>query len=190
MWIPNRIGIWGLSYGGLLTSQALARNSDYLQGGCGSGGRAPVGQFARPELGLLQVVDDRRDRWLEVAGAADSGRRRPQRGVPADDRAGADCCDSAMCITNWWCFRTTCTNRCCIAGGCTRSGAWRRSCISSWIRRLAGVITEARAPRGQTRGRGSGAGGRIRRYAPGFVYENRFARAGGRGSADTELTLD
>jgi dipeptidyl aminopeptidase/acylaminoacyl peptidase len=30
---PNRIGIWGLSYGGLLTAQALARNSDIFVAG-------------------------------------------------------------------------------------------------------------------------------------------------------------
>jgi dipeptidyl-peptidase 4 len=30
---PGRIGIWGLSYGGLLTSQALARNSDIFKAG-------------------------------------------------------------------------------------------------------------------------------------------------------------
>ena len=30
---PGRIGIWGLSYGGLLTSQALARNSDLFVAG-------------------------------------------------------------------------------------------------------------------------------------------------------------
>jgi len=30
---PNRIGIWGLSYGGVLTSQALARNSDLFVAG-------------------------------------------------------------------------------------------------------------------------------------------------------------
>jgi dipeptidyl aminopeptidase/acylaminoacyl peptidase len=30
---PTRIGIWGLSYGGLLTSQALARNSDVFVAG-------------------------------------------------------------------------------------------------------------------------------------------------------------
>jgi dipeptidyl aminopeptidase/acylaminoacyl peptidase len=30
---PNRIGIWGLSYGGVLTSQALARNSDIFKAG-------------------------------------------------------------------------------------------------------------------------------------------------------------
>jgi dipeptidyl aminopeptidase/acylaminoacyl peptidase len=30
---PNRIGIWGLSYGGVLTAQALARNSDVFKAG-------------------------------------------------------------------------------------------------------------------------------------------------------------
>ena len=30
---PNRVGIWGLSYGGVLTSQALARNSDMFKVG-------------------------------------------------------------------------------------------------------------------------------------------------------------
>ena len=30
---PERIGIWGLSYGGLLTSEALARNSDIFKAG-------------------------------------------------------------------------------------------------------------------------------------------------------------
>jgi dipeptidyl aminopeptidase/acylaminoacyl peptidase len=30
---PERVGIWGLSYGGLLTSEALARNSDIFKAG-------------------------------------------------------------------------------------------------------------------------------------------------------------
>ena len=30
---PNKVGIWGLSYGGLLTAQALARNSDIFKAG-------------------------------------------------------------------------------------------------------------------------------------------------------------
>jgi dipeptidyl-peptidase-4 len=30
---PDRVGIWGLSYGGLLTAQALARNSDVFKAG-------------------------------------------------------------------------------------------------------------------------------------------------------------
>ena len=30
---PKRVGIWGLSYGGVLTAQALARNSDIFEAG-------------------------------------------------------------------------------------------------------------------------------------------------------------
>ena len=30
---PDRVGIWGLSYGGILTAQALARNSDVFAAG-------------------------------------------------------------------------------------------------------------------------------------------------------------
>src|SRR5262245_65439590 len=30
---PNRVGIWGLSYGGLLVAQSLARNSDIFVAG-------------------------------------------------------------------------------------------------------------------------------------------------------------
>ncbi len=30
---PKRVGIWGLSYGGVLTAQALARNSDLFAAG-------------------------------------------------------------------------------------------------------------------------------------------------------------
>ena len=33
---PNRVGIWGLSYGGVLTAQALARNSDIFKAGVDS----------------------------------------------------------------------------------------------------------------------------------------------------------
>src|SRR4029450_2784415 len=64
---PNRVGIWGLSYGGVLTSQALAR----------TGAR------------LVPVLGDLGDRRLEVSGAARAWRRRPQRRVPADDRPGS-----------------------------------------------------------------------------------------------------
>src|SRR4029078_7931466 len=30
---PNRVGLWGLSYGGLLVAQALSRNSDVFVAG-------------------------------------------------------------------------------------------------------------------------------------------------------------
>jgi dipeptidyl-peptidase 4 len=35
---PERVGVWGLSYGGILTSQALARNSDVFKAGADIGG--------------------------------------------------------------------------------------------------------------------------------------------------------
>ena len=35
---PERVGVWGLSYGGILTSQALARNSDVFAAGADIGG--------------------------------------------------------------------------------------------------------------------------------------------------------
>jgi dipeptidyl aminopeptidase/acylaminoacyl peptidase len=35
---PTRIGVWGLSYGGILTSQSLARNSDVFAAGADIGG--------------------------------------------------------------------------------------------------------------------------------------------------------
>ncbi len=46
---PNRIGIWGLSYGGLLTSQALARNSDIFKAGVDLAGVHLFGSSLDPE---------------------------------------------------------------------------------------------------------------------------------------------
>jgi len=46
---PNRIGIWGLSYGGLLTSQALARNSDLFKAGVDLAGVHLFGSSLDPE---------------------------------------------------------------------------------------------------------------------------------------------
>jgi dipeptidyl aminopeptidase/acylaminoacyl peptidase len=45
----NRIGIWGLSYGGLLTSQALARNSDIFKAGVDLAGVHLFGSSLDPE---------------------------------------------------------------------------------------------------------------------------------------------
>ena len=86
---PDRVGIWGLSYGGVLTSQALARNSDIFKAGVDLAGVHLWGSSLDPDVGLVQVLGDRRDRRMEVAGAARPRRRRSQRRVPADDRAGA-----------------------------------------------------------------------------------------------------
>ena len=46
---PGRIGIWGLSYGGLLTSQALARNSDLFVAGVDLAGVHLYGNVLDPE---------------------------------------------------------------------------------------------------------------------------------------------
>jgi len=46
---PNRVGIWGLSYGGLLTSQALARNSDIFKVGVDLAGVHLQGSSLDPE---------------------------------------------------------------------------------------------------------------------------------------------
>ncbi len=46
---PNRVGIWGLSYGGLLTSQALARNSDIFKAGVDLAGVHLEGNSLDPE---------------------------------------------------------------------------------------------------------------------------------------------
>jgi dipeptidyl aminopeptidase/acylaminoacyl peptidase len=46
---PNRIGIWGLSYGGVLTAQALARNSDLFRAGVDLAGVHLWGSSVDPE---------------------------------------------------------------------------------------------------------------------------------------------
>jgi dipeptidyl aminopeptidase/acylaminoacyl peptidase len=46
---PNRIGIWGLSYGGVLTAQALARNSDIFKAGVDLAGVHLWGSSLDPE---------------------------------------------------------------------------------------------------------------------------------------------
>ncbi|HET7698412.1 MAG TPA: prolyl oligopeptidase family serine peptidase [Vicinamibacterales bacterium] len=46
---PKRVGIWGLSYGGLLTAQALARNSDIFVAGVDMAGVHLYGNNLDPE---------------------------------------------------------------------------------------------------------------------------------------------
>jgi len=46
---PDRIGIWGLSYGGVLTAQALARNSDIFKAGIDLAGVHLWGSSLDPE---------------------------------------------------------------------------------------------------------------------------------------------
>ena len=46
---PKRVGIWGLSYGGLLTAQALARNSDVFVAGVDLAGVHLYGSSLDPD---------------------------------------------------------------------------------------------------------------------------------------------
>lgn len=46
---PERVGVWGLSYGGILTAQGLARNSDVFAAGADIGGLHLWGNSIDPE---------------------------------------------------------------------------------------------------------------------------------------------
>ena len=100
----SRLGIWGGSYGGYLTALALGRNSDIFAAGVDIHGvhnwdrqvAAPNFSAALAGDGIseatmykrgprgLRVVAGLRGDDVEVAGAAHSRRRRPERGVPSD----------------------------------------------------------------------------------------------------------
>jgi dipeptidyl aminopeptidase/acylaminoacyl peptidase len=61
---PERVGIWGLSYGGLLTGQALARNSDVFKAGVDLAGVHLRGSAFDPEsLGFKSSVVGSIDKW-------------------------------------------------------------------------------------------------------------------------------
>jgi len=45
---PERVGVWGLSYGGILTAQALARNSEVFAAGADIGGQHLLGNIVDP----------------------------------------------------------------------------------------------------------------------------------------------
>jgi dipeptidyl-peptidase-4 len=77
---PNRVGIWGLSYGGLLTSQALARNSDIFKAGVDLAGvhlqgssldpasvSSAIDGWKSPVL-LMQGDDDRNVAFQQMTG--------------------------------------------------------------------------------------------------------------------------
>jgi dipeptidyl-peptidase 4 len=86
---PKRIGIWGLSYGGLLTAQALARNSDMFAAGIDLAGVHLYGSSLDPEnlayqssaisaidkwkspVLLLQGDDDRNVNFAQTVGLVD-----------------------------------------------------------------------------------------------------------------------
>jgi dipeptidyl-peptidase 4 len=61
---PKRVGIWGLSYGGLLTSQALARNSDMFIAGVDLAGVHLYGNSLDPEnLAYKSSAISEIDKW-------------------------------------------------------------------------------------------------------------------------------
>jgi dipeptidyl-peptidase-4 len=86
---PQRVGIWGLSYGGLLTSQALARNSDLFIAGVDLAGVHLYGSNLDPEnlaykssaiseidhwkspVLLIQGDDDRNVNFAQTVGLVD-----------------------------------------------------------------------------------------------------------------------
>jgi dipeptidyl aminopeptidase/acylaminoacyl peptidase len=61
---PNRVGIWGLSYGGLLTSEALARNSDIFKAGVDLAGVHLEGNTLNPaEVSYTSSAISEIDKW-------------------------------------------------------------------------------------------------------------------------------
>ena len=52
---PGRVGVWGLSYGGILTAQGLARNSDVFAAGADIGGLHLWGDSLDPESVSFQA---------------------------------------------------------------------------------------------------------------------------------------
>ena len=96
---PARIGLWGGSYGGYLTAMGLSRASDLFAAGVDFHGVHDWNQGIRtfvPDYNVLDDPDfsrkrvrgvaDGERRHVEVAGAADSRRRRPQRVVHRIDQ--------------------------------------------------------------------------------------------------------
>jgi dipeptidyl-peptidase-4 len=91
---PSRVGIWGLSYGGLLTSEALARNSDIFKAGIDLAGVhlegssldpndvsyeastiSAIDKWKSPVL-LIQGDDDRNVNFAQMVGLVDLLRAR------------------------------------------------------------------------------------------------------------------
>jgi dipeptidyl aminopeptidase/acylaminoacyl peptidase len=73
---PNRVGIWGLSYGGVLTSQALARNSDIFKVGVDMAGVHLWGSSLEPgnvsyESSTIGAIDGWKSPVLLVHGDDD-----------------------------------------------------------------------------------------------------------------------
>ena len=60
---PDRVGIWGLSYGGLLTAQALARNSDLFKVGVDLAGVHVRGELDPENLAYRSSPISEIDNW-------------------------------------------------------------------------------------------------------------------------------
>jgi len=60
---PNRVGIWGLSYGGLLTAQALARNSDIFKAGVDLAGVHVRGSLDPESVSYRSAAISEIDKW-------------------------------------------------------------------------------------------------------------------------------
>lgn len=124
---PARVGIWGLSYGGLLTAQALARNSDIFKAGVDLAGVHLEGSSLNPDdvsykSSSISKIDDWKSPVLLIHGDDD-------RNVNfARPSASCSCCAPGISTTSSSCFPTTCTKPCCTAGGCTPSTGWSSFC--------------------------------------------------------------
>jgi dipeptidyl-peptidase-4 len=87
---PDRIGIWGLSYGGILTSQALARNSDLFKAGVDLAGVHLYGSSLDPaDVSFKSSTIGAIDGWKSIATSRSS--RRP---------GWCSCCGRATCTTS------------------------------------------------------------------------------------------
>ena len=96
---PQRIGLWGGSYGGFLTAMGLARNSDIFKAGVDFHGVHDWATFLplwdsnargcarhqRSPRARFQIIACRKHRELAISRVAGPRRRRPQRTVPAND---------------------------------------------------------------------------------------------------------
>ena len=72
---PNRVGIWGLSYGGLLTAEAWRETRNVFKAGVDLAGVHLEGSSLDPNAISYQSSAISQVEWVEIAGAVDSGRR-------------------------------------------------------------------------------------------------------------------
>ena len=123
---PKRVGIWGLSYGGLLTAQALARNSDIFIAGVDLAGVHLYGNSLDPEnvaykSSAISEIDNWKSPVLLIHGDDD-------RNVNFAQTVGlVSCCARTTCRTSSSSCPTTRTRRCSTSAGCRSGSGWRCS---------------------------------------------------------------